>query len=723
MAKKAVIIGVSSQDGSYLADLLLEKGYEVTGTIRRSTNYSQPNLEHLYGKIKIEAADLIDGVSIENIIKAAQPDEVYNIAAMSIPADSWSHPLYTGEVTALGPVRVFEAVHKFAPQARVYQATSREIFGNIEAESATESTSIDANNPYGIAKAYAHMMIRNYRESYGMFVCGGILFNHETVASFMPMFCKSKHEDEFDIKPISEIVKFDETLEQYQSKPVTDLQVWGKEGWVDVKHASAYPHDIKGNNKQPRFVNSRIGAYMATSSHVAFMEGGEEKETRDIKVGDKLEVIALPFPLTGSSISAEEAELMGLLIGDGSITYAKRGIGLHGKFTNSSPEVRQYFNDLWSKVTGGSTVYYPSKSGFNPNKIVGQLRLINGNDWLRSLDLYNQDRTKRVPKAILNSSSKIMQAFLEGYNMADGLKSNPCTYEFKNFKTNSFTLASGLWYLIERTTGQKINLSVETKPDGRLFYSLNILSPTNNFAKQEIVREMITVGETLRGISRETGISRKFIQKINRGGQAAIIHHLRKPQAEVKKIIDLPNYDGWFYDLETSSGEFHCGVGKIHVHNSPRRSLHFVTRKISAGVACIKNNVKKPPVNEAGEPLIGSDGKLHMGDISNMRDWGYAKEYVEAMWLMLQNKEPKDYVIGTNTAHSVKEALKIAFEHVGLDWEKYTVVDKKFFRPTEIKELKGDYSLAKKELGWEPKITFEGLIKLMVDADLKKFKN
>ncbi len=334
MAKKAVIIGVSSQDGSYLADLLIEKGYEVTGTIRRSTNYAHPNLAHLYSKIRIEAADLIDQTSLDRIIKDVQPDEVYNFAAMSIPADSWTHPIYTGEVTALGPVRVFEAVRKFAPQAKVYQATSREIFGNIQAESADESTPIDANNPYGIAKAYAHMMIRNYRESYDMFICGGTLFNHE----------------------------------------------------------------------------------------------------------------------------------------------------------------------------------------------------------------------------------------------------------------------------------------------------------------------------------------------------------------------------------------------------SERRSLHFVTRKITAGVACIKNNVKNPPINEAGEPLIGADAKLHMGDINNMRDWGYAKEYVEAVWLMLQNKEAKDYVIGTNTSHSVKDVLKIAFEHVGLDWEQYTVVDKKFFRPTEIKELKGDYSLAKKELGWEPKTSFEDLIKLMVDADLKRFK-
>ncbi len=336
MAKKAVIIGLSSQDGSYLADLLLEKGYEVTGTIRRSTHYQHPNIEHLYGKVHIEAADLTDAGSIERVIEAVQPDEVYNIAAQSIPADSWTHAIYTGEVTALGPVRVFEAVRKFAPNAKVYQATSREILGGIggDDEAATEETPIFANNPYGIAKAYAHMMIGCYRESYDMFVCGGILFNHE----------------------------------------------------------------------------------------------------------------------------------------------------------------------------------------------------------------------------------------------------------------------------------------------------------------------------------------------------------------------------------------------------SPRRSLHFVTRKITAGVACIKNKPAQMPVNEAGEPLIGTDGKLHMGNLDAMRDWGYAKEYAEAMWLMLQQDTPKDYVIGTNTSYSVRDALKIAFDHVGLNWEDYTVEDERFKRPTEIKELVGDYSAAKRDLGWEPKTSFEDLIKMMVDEDLKRFK-
>jgi len=127
MSKTALIIGVTSQDGSYLADLLLEKGYRVVGTIRRNTTYDKPNIQHLIGKIIIEAADLIDSESIARLLRQYQPDEVYNIAAQSVPADSWSHPLYTGEVTALGVVRVMEAVRHFAPQARIYQATSREI--------------------------------------------------------------------------------------------------------------------------------------------------------------------------------------------------------------------------------------------------------------------------------------------------------------------------------------------------------------------------------------------------------------------------------------------------------------------------------------------------------------------------------------------------------------------------------------------------------------------
>lgn len=333
--KTAVIVGITSQDGSYLADLLLEKGYKVVGTLRRSTAMIHENIEHLKGKIIIEAADLIDPESLNRVMEKHQPDEVYNIAAQSVPGDSWNHPFYTGEVTALGPVRVFEAVRHFAPKARIYQATSREILGGVEGvEHANEKTSLFANNPYGIAKAYAHMMVGCYRESYGMFVCGGILFNHE----------------------------------------------------------------------------------------------------------------------------------------------------------------------------------------------------------------------------------------------------------------------------------------------------------------------------------------------------------------------------------------------------SPRRSLHFVTRKISMGVACIKLGIKNPPLNELGEPLVDKEGRIHLGDLNAERDWGYAKEYVEAMWLMLQQDTPKDYVIGTNTSYSIKDACKFAFDNVGLNWEDHVFSNQALLRPTEITAMKGDYSLAEKELGWKPRTTTKELMELMVDADIEWLK-
>lgn len=329
--KTAVVTGVSGQDGSYLADLLVEKGYRVIGVLRRTAEHNKENIAHLKGKMEFAYADLIDSSSIESVIRDAQPDEVYNLAAQSVPADSWSHPITTGEVTALGPVRVLEAVRKFAPRARVYQASSREIFGGVRQEVMNEDTPFFANNPYGVAKLYAHLMMRTYRESYNMFACGGILFNHE----------------------------------------------------------------------------------------------------------------------------------------------------------------------------------------------------------------------------------------------------------------------------------------------------------------------------------------------------------------------------------------------------SPRRGLHFVSRKITMAAACLKLKVANPPLDESGEPLV-QDEKVRLGNLDAQRDWGYAKEYVEAMWKMLQQPAPKDYVIATNTLYSIRDFCRVAFAHVGLAWEDHVVSDERFKRPTEITASRGDYALAKRELGWEPKTSFEELVKLMVDADLER---
>ncbi|MBU1019240.1 MAG: GDP-mannose 4,6-dehydratase [Patescibacteria group bacterium] len=178
--KKALITGITGQDGSYLAEFLLEKGYEVYGMIRRCSSPNNERIEHLLDKMEVVDGDLMDLSSLIRIIGDIKPDEVYNLAAQSFVAVSFHEPILTGEITALGAVRLLEAIRIAHPQARYYQASSSEMFGKVRETPQTELTPFHPRSPYGVAKAYAHYMTMNYRESYDMFACGGILFNHES---------------------------------------------------------------------------------------------------------------------------------------------------------------------------------------------------------------------------------------------------------------------------------------------------------------------------------------------------------------------------------------------------------------------------------------------------------------------------------------------------------------------------------------------------------------
>ncbi len=315
--KTAVITGVTGQDGSYLAELLLDKGYEVIGVVRRTSHDSYERIGHLLDRVHIVAADLLDQHSLTMVIRDAKPDEVYNLAAQSFVPTSWNQPVLTGEFTALGVTRLLEAIRLAHPEARFYQASSSEMFGKAVETPQRETTPFYPRSPYGVAKAYGHWITVNYRESYRMYAVSGILFNHE----------------------------------------------------------------------------------------------------------------------------------------------------------------------------------------------------------------------------------------------------------------------------------------------------------------------------------------------------------------------------------------------------SPRRGLEFVTRKVSDAVARIK---------------LGKTNELRLGNLDSGRDWGFAGDYVEAMWRMLQQREPKDYVVGTGTMHTVRDLCAAAFGHVGLDWKKYVKIDPRFVRPAEVDTLLADASQAKRELEWAPQVSFEQLVKIMVDADLER---
>jgi len=317
MKKKALIFGITGQDGSYLAEFLLSKGYHVVGMVRRSSTENFERIDHLRDKIELKQGDLLDQLSLISIIRESNPDEIYNLAAQSFVPTSWNQAVLTGEFTAIGVTRMLEAIKEVNHKIKFYQASSSEMFGRVKETPQTEETPFYPRSPYGVAKAYGHYITVNYRESYNMFAVSGILFNHE----------------------------------------------------------------------------------------------------------------------------------------------------------------------------------------------------------------------------------------------------------------------------------------------------------------------------------------------------------------------------------------------------SPRRGLEFVTRKVTDGAAKIK---------------LGLAKEIRMGNLDAKRDWGFAGDYVKAMWLMLQRDEPQDYVISTGQCHTVEDLVRIAFSHVDLDWKKYIVTDERFIRPAEVDLLLGDSSKAQKELGWKPEVGFEQMIKMMVDADIER---
>jgi len=734
--KKALITGVTGQDGSYLAELLLEKGYEVYGMIRRASTSNTSRIDHINDKnFSILYGDLADQASLTGLVGAVKPDEIYNLAAQSHVGVSFKVPEYTADVTGVGPLRLLEAVrlNGLCGHTRFYQASTSELFGKVQEVPQSETTPFYPRSPYGVAKLHAHWSVINYREAHNMYACSGILFNHETLSYGTPIIIKK--DEELDILPIGDVARFHTGVlfnmeKDYQEgKPISDIKIWDQSGWVDISWVSGYPH--KGD-KKPRIVNARNSVYMATGSHPCIMEDNSEKNTENLKVGDKVKNISYPPVTKAKDVSLEEAEWLGMLVGDGNLK------GNAPIFTNKDPKIKKKFADLWVAFTGGEYKYRDSFSAFN-NEPVGQVSCYGKSDL--EYDIYTSDispfghKNKKVPMKILNGSLDVMEAFLVGYNSCDGLKSNKCTYRFKNFKTNSPTLASGLLFLVSKVTGQKYNITVEDSlkwGKRQQYYSINLLSDQEtSLEKYNEVKGLLDKNIFIRKIHRDTGISRKFIQKVKSGYIPTNEHVLKKCSNEIKKIIDIPDYSGWFFDLETSSGTFHAGIGQGVVHNSPRRGENFVTRKITKALC----NVAK-----------GDLAYLHIGNMDAKRDWGHARDYVRGMYLMLQQDSPEDYVLATGEQHSVREFIELAALELGIEigWtgkglseegyvkrlfdtkygdpplvedEVIVVVNEEFYRPTEVDTLLGDPSKAKKELSWYPQVSFKSLVSEMVEAD------
>jgi len=831
--KVALIFGITGQDGSYLAELLLGKGYVVHGVVRRCSVSNTSRIDHLIKnsyvtdcKFHILYGDITDSICVQNIISKIKPDEIYNLAAQSHVGISFDIPEYTSNVDGLGPLRILEAIRncQLVDKCKFYQASTSELYGKIVEIPQTEKTPFYPRSPYGCAKLYGYWITVNYREAYNIFAVNGILFNHETLAGFMPLIYKKN--DIIDIKPISEIVKYetlyngimiDENKKIYQEGIVeTDLYIWDNNDWTKVKFASGYPHDVLNNNKKPKFLVSKNSCYFVTGEHKIIMENNSEKECQYIKLGDKLKLINFPNEKSNinysfkkktqnkleceycnkilsridhfrnhikkckiknkfllNEINGQESELLGLFVGGGKMTRiimkqsehsdkklcfsetqsvlepseARLAKPMHGnvskshiRFTNKDKKLVDYVIDLWINICQnnnkkGKYNINMYSSGFNNNVEMYHVNLCGFPGFFRKYIIYNEDKTKRVPYHILNSNKYIQEKFLEGYNKADGLKKNKCIYQFKNFKTNSATLAQGLIYLIKNTTDQDFNINVEyVKKNNinRLYYSINLSSNSkyslkNSDQKYEKVETLLQQNLSQREINKITSISKNFIGKIqNNEYQSNKKHHLSKCSNQIKKMIELFNYDGWFYDLETESGTFHAGIGLGRIHNSPRRGKNFVTRKITRAVCRIK---------------LGIQECLYLGNLDSKRDWGHAKDYVYGIWLILQQEKPDDFILATGETHSVRDFCEYAFKELDIDIEwrgkrgsieevgiikktgKTIIrIDPKYFRPIEVDILLGCPKKAEETLGWKRKYDCKKLVEEMVREDLIDIK-
>ncbi len=667
MPKTALITGITGQDGSYLAELLLEHGYDVHGMVRRASTEKFDRIEHLRDRITLHQGDLLDQRSLVDTLRASKPDEIYNLAAMSFVAVSWVQPTLTAEFTGVGVTRILEAMREVCPEARFYQASSSEMFGKVIEVPQTEATPFYPRSPYGVAKAYGHFITVNYRESYDLHATSGILFNHECLRANTPLLVREN--GTVFVKTAAELVPHRRKGPSVQSfEPAGLLEIWDGADWTAITAITATRRRATDPDHKLLSIETRAGSVEVTAHHHMLDADEDEVLARDVAEGDRLALWGHglfveddgPEVAPWAAVTPELAELMGLLAADGHVG----GDGRDVQFTNSDDALRMRAAELWSRCFLGTARAWEGSSGFDPDATVGQLALTGAPaaaPWLRE-QLYTRTSHKQVPPVVLNAGPEAHDAFLAGYYAGDGLKRG----NGASVKTNSAVLALGLVWLYA-ARGQQASVHTERRAD-KTYYQLNLASAVRVGAK----------------------------------GQ-----HLRRDPAEVRKIVTIKptECDDFVFDIETESGVLAAGVGRVIVHNSPRRGLEFVTRKITWHAAAIK---------------LGKTDRLALGNLDAERDWGYAKDYVEAMWLMLQHDAPEDYVIATGQTHSVRQCVEVAFDEAGLgDWEKHVVIDPAFVRPAEVDLLIGDYSKAERDLGWKPRTTFEELIRLMVRSDLE----
>jgi len=738
MKKRALITGVTGQDGSYLAEFLLEQNYDVLGMVRRTSTVNFERIRHFQDQITLVSGDLLDEVSLINILKEHRPSEIYNLAAQSFVQTSWGQPVFTGEVTGLGVTRILDALRTVDPTIRFYQASS----------------SVDGETPVLVRRdgqiellPIAQLVPSTYRAKNVTLPLKGVetlMVDEEGKVSFAPVSHVSRHPKnrlytlkykgggKLRITGDHSVIVFDNQGE-LAAKRVDELQVGDYLITYNGSQFQTQPnrnvstgitvapeYESRQNSHQREVAHSPqlmkfLGFYL-TKGHCVF------------EPAQKQAPVALTFHLSEQAALAEVKQLVEQV-------FPEQDTVETFEMASSSHTLTIYNNML-----AGICVQFGKNPhekhlpawiwGLAPEFIRSFILGCLSNTQIQATEMSFNTVSKQLAHEIVylmrnaGLGSRIVKRIKKAHLSPTGLLiPKTVSYLVKGSKQSYLeSLPSALFeHDFVGTQDQRIDCKplVSKREIKRIVndQQLNLAQPLAKWVTSTLGAAKITE------ITAEDGDFEVYDLSVPNGqrffgGNVPILLHNSEMFGKVQEVPQTENtplyprspygvakvYGHWItVNYRESYDMFGCS-GILFNHESPRRGLEFVTRKITHTVARIK---------------LGLAKELRLGNMDARRDWGYAPDYVRAMWLMLQQPKPDDYVVATGETHSVREFVELAFGHVGLNYNDYVVQDERFMRPAEVDLLVGDPKKARDALGWQPDVTFEELVRIMVEADLK----
>ena len=703
---RALITGCTGQDAAYLAKFLLDKGYKVFGTYRRlsTPNFWRLHYLGIFDRVELIPMELIDTTSIIQAIKAADPDEVYHLAANSFVGVSFKQPIGTGGVTGLGVARMLEAIRLLKPETKFYQASCY-------------SEDTRACTPEGI-KEYKNLKV------------GDLVF---TVSN----------KNEIETKKIRRII-----ISDYQGKIIHfksrrfDFLVTPEHKMLLTKNGKLFYEEAKKTKELFRYARTSNISFVSSKwrgTRRRIINFKEFIKTSDYHYNTRRNIIT-------KMATIDYLYLLGIYIGDGYVKQTKTAMRYCSarEFIKKRNTKGQFVAmDRKSKEQAVYPSNYtqfalPSNDKARPKVIrILDKYSIKYKETPATIDFssYTLSRMfkqsgenvykKHIPKWVLQLPSTTLENLYNGLIDSDGQRRG-YPHERQSFTTTSKELVNDFvelciktgkipkvaplpsgnsWFgkekrHIKSSGGYRINVSYKNT---RKLYPHNIL--VEDYQGKVWCLEVEGNHNFLverKGFVLFSGNSSELF-----GGAGLTKQNEETPFNPWSPYACAKLYGHQMTRIYREAyGMFACN-GILFNHESSLRGLEFVTRKISNAVAKI---------------ALGLETELRLGNLEAKRDWGYAPEYVESMWLMLQQEKPDDYVIATGEAHSVGEFAERAFAIAGLNWEEHIKVDTKLLRPLDVGFLQGDYSKAKRVLGWEPKTSFDELVEIMVKADLERWE-